>query len=164
MARGCDGQAVCYPVALNRHERHILDTTLMPAPGRADRRPGSSPAGPVYRPGSGHRRRPDRRVLPDIGRAASGQRDCSSPAQLGTPDDRGGRHQPVRAAGAGPLRIASGPDRPGHAGGDGQPARRLVGSGGRRAALGRRASGSIRASRSTSTASGRRPPAEKWAT
>jgi 5-(carboxyamino)imidazole ribonucleotide synthase len=32
VARGCDGQAVCYPVALNRHERHILDSTLVPAP------------------------------------------------------------------------------------------------------------------------------------
>ena len=32
VARGVDGRAVCYPVALNRHERHILDTTLMPAP------------------------------------------------------------------------------------------------------------------------------------
>jgi 5-(carboxyamino)imidazole ribonucleotide synthase len=32
VARGADGQAVSYPVALNRHERHILDATLMPAP------------------------------------------------------------------------------------------------------------------------------------
>jgi 5-(carboxyamino)imidazole ribonucleotide synthase len=32
VARGVDGGAACYPVALNRHERHILDTTLMPAP------------------------------------------------------------------------------------------------------------------------------------
>ena len=32
VARGVDGRAVCYPVALNRHERHILDSTLMPAP------------------------------------------------------------------------------------------------------------------------------------
>jgi 5-(carboxyamino)imidazole ribonucleotide synthase len=32
VARGFDGHAVCYPVALNHHERHILDTTLMPAP------------------------------------------------------------------------------------------------------------------------------------
>jgi 5-(carboxyamino)imidazole ribonucleotide synthase len=32
VVRGVDGRAVCYPVALNRHERHILDTTLMPAP------------------------------------------------------------------------------------------------------------------------------------
>ena len=32
VARGHDGQAVTYPVGLNRHERHILDTTLMPAP------------------------------------------------------------------------------------------------------------------------------------
>jgi 5-(carboxyamino)imidazole ribonucleotide synthase len=32
VARGVDGEAACYPVALNRHERHILDTTLMPAP------------------------------------------------------------------------------------------------------------------------------------
>ncbi len=32
VARGCDGQAVCYPAALNRHERHILDSTLAPAP------------------------------------------------------------------------------------------------------------------------------------
>jgi 5-(carboxyamino)imidazole ribonucleotide synthase len=31
VARGADGRAVCYPVALNRHERHILDSTLMPA-------------------------------------------------------------------------------------------------------------------------------------
>ena len=32
VARGADGRAVCYPAALNRHERHILDSTLMPAP------------------------------------------------------------------------------------------------------------------------------------
>lgn len=32
VARGVDGQAVTYPVGLNRHERHILDSTLMPAP------------------------------------------------------------------------------------------------------------------------------------
>jgi 5-(carboxyamino)imidazole ribonucleotide synthase len=32
VARGADGQAMSYPVALNRHERHILDATLMPAP------------------------------------------------------------------------------------------------------------------------------------
>ena len=31
-ARGVDGSAVTYPVALNRHERHILDSTVMPAP------------------------------------------------------------------------------------------------------------------------------------
>jgi 5-(carboxyamino)imidazole ribonucleotide synthase len=31
VARGCDGRAVCYPVALNRHERHILDSTMVPA-------------------------------------------------------------------------------------------------------------------------------------
>jgi 5-(carboxyamino)imidazole ribonucleotide synthase len=32
VARGADGQAMSYPVAVNRHERHILDATLMPAP------------------------------------------------------------------------------------------------------------------------------------
>ncbi len=32
VARGADGEAVTYPVAWNRHERHILDSTLMPAP------------------------------------------------------------------------------------------------------------------------------------
>jgi 5-(carboxyamino)imidazole ribonucleotide synthase len=32
VARGRDGGAVSYPVALNEHERHILDVTLMPAP------------------------------------------------------------------------------------------------------------------------------------
>jgi 5-(carboxyamino)imidazole ribonucleotide synthase len=32
VARGRDGEAVTYPVGLNRHERHILDSTLMPAP------------------------------------------------------------------------------------------------------------------------------------
>jgi 5-(carboxyamino)imidazole ribonucleotide synthase len=32
VARGADGRAVCYPVALNRHESHILDASLMPAP------------------------------------------------------------------------------------------------------------------------------------
>jgi 5-(carboxyamino)imidazole ribonucleotide synthase len=31
VARAHDGRAVCYPVGLNRHERHILDSTLMPA-------------------------------------------------------------------------------------------------------------------------------------
>ena len=32
VARGADGQVETYPVALNRHERHILDATVMPAP------------------------------------------------------------------------------------------------------------------------------------
>ncbi len=32
VARGQDGNAVAYPVGLNHHERHILDTTMMPAP------------------------------------------------------------------------------------------------------------------------------------
>lgn len=32
VARGVDGSAVTYPVALNRHEHHILDTTVTPAP------------------------------------------------------------------------------------------------------------------------------------
>jgi 5-(carboxyamino)imidazole ribonucleotide synthase len=32
VVRGADGRAACYPPALNRHERHILDSTLMPAP------------------------------------------------------------------------------------------------------------------------------------
>lgn len=32
VARGEDGQTACYPAALNRHERHILDSTVMPAP------------------------------------------------------------------------------------------------------------------------------------
>jgi 5-(carboxyamino)imidazole ribonucleotide synthase len=32
VARGHDGQAVAYPAGLNHHERHILDTTVMPAP------------------------------------------------------------------------------------------------------------------------------------
>jgi 5-(carboxyamino)imidazole ribonucleotide synthase len=32
VARGYDGRAMTYPVGLNRHERHILDATVMPAP------------------------------------------------------------------------------------------------------------------------------------
>ncbi len=32
VARGADGGAVAYPVGLNRHEQHILDATVMPAP------------------------------------------------------------------------------------------------------------------------------------
>jgi 5-(carboxyamino)imidazole ribonucleotide synthase len=32
VARSQDGAAVCYPVARNRHQRHILDDTMMPAP------------------------------------------------------------------------------------------------------------------------------------
>ena len=32
VARGQDGEARTFPVALNRHERHILDATTMPAP------------------------------------------------------------------------------------------------------------------------------------
>jgi 5-(carboxyamino)imidazole ribonucleotide synthase len=31
VVRGADGRAVTYPVGLNRHERHILDSTVMPA-------------------------------------------------------------------------------------------------------------------------------------
>jgi 5-(carboxyamino)imidazole ribonucleotide synthase len=32
VVRGADGQSATFPVALNRHDRHILDTTIMPAP------------------------------------------------------------------------------------------------------------------------------------
>lgn len=32
VARGADGQAAVFPVGLNRHHRHILDSTVMPAP------------------------------------------------------------------------------------------------------------------------------------
>jgi 5-(carboxyamino)imidazole ribonucleotide synthase len=32
VVRGVEGRAVAYPVGLNRHERHILDATAMPAP------------------------------------------------------------------------------------------------------------------------------------
>lgn len=32
VARGVDGDTRAFPVALNRHERHILDATVMPAP------------------------------------------------------------------------------------------------------------------------------------
>ncbi|HEX8200064.1 MAG TPA: ATP-grasp domain-containing protein, partial [Isosphaeraceae bacterium] len=32
VARGHDGRAAVYPVGLNRHRRHILDSTMMPAP------------------------------------------------------------------------------------------------------------------------------------
>jgi 5-(carboxyamino)imidazole ribonucleotide synthase len=32
VARGADGMASAFPVGLNRHDRHILDSTLMPAP------------------------------------------------------------------------------------------------------------------------------------
>jgi 5-(carboxyamino)imidazole ribonucleotide synthase len=32
VARGFDGHAETFPVGLNRHERHILDSTVMPAP------------------------------------------------------------------------------------------------------------------------------------
>ncbi len=32
VARGADGRALTYQVGLNRHERHILDSTVMPAP------------------------------------------------------------------------------------------------------------------------------------
>jgi 5-(carboxyamino)imidazole ribonucleotide synthase len=32
VARGIDGRAVAYPVCLNRHDRHILDATVAPAP------------------------------------------------------------------------------------------------------------------------------------
>ena len=32
VARGADGQSVSYPVCLNRHSQHILDSTILPAP------------------------------------------------------------------------------------------------------------------------------------
>jgi 5-(carboxyamino)imidazole ribonucleotide synthase len=32
VARGVDGRALAYPVCLNRHEQHILDSTVCPAP------------------------------------------------------------------------------------------------------------------------------------
>jgi 5-(carboxyamino)imidazole ribonucleotide synthase len=32
VVRGADGRAVAYPVGLNHHERHILSSTMMPAP------------------------------------------------------------------------------------------------------------------------------------
>ena len=75
VAAGPDGQAVTYPVGLNRHERHILDSTVMPAPvgpivAQEARRPGAD-----RRPGAGDGRRPDRRVLPDGRGPPAHQRD-----------------------------------------------------------------------------------------
>lgn len=32
VVRGCDGRSVAYPACLNRHYRHILDSTVLPAP------------------------------------------------------------------------------------------------------------------------------------
>ncbi len=32
VARGTDGRTITYPACLNQHDRHILDTTLIPAP------------------------------------------------------------------------------------------------------------------------------------
>ena len=43
-------RAVCYPVALNRHQRHILDSTLMPAPVGPDRRERGSRVWPSLPP------------------------------------------------------------------------------------------------------------------
>ena len=136
VARGFDGHAVCYPVALNHHERHILDTTLMPAP-----------VGPIVAQEARGLALAVAQALGTVGvltveffltagRQAPGQRNRPPPPQLGTPHDRSGRHQPVRAAGPGIVRVASGPGRPADPGGDGQFARRLVGRGRRRAALG----------------------------
>ena len=109
MARGADGRAVCYPVALNRHDRHILDSTLMPAP-----------LGPVVAQESRGLALAAAQALETVGvltveffLTADGQllvnEIAPRPAQFGALDDRGGRHQPVRAAGAGSLRLAAGP-------------------------------------------------------
>ena len=84
-----------YPVALNRHERHILDSTLMPAPvGPAVSMEARACALNVVK------------VLGTVGvltveffLTAQGdlidQRTGSPTPQLRPPDDRGGRVEPV---------------------------------------------------------------------
>ena len=42
VARAVDGGAVVYPVGMNRHERHILDSTIDARADRADRHPGGA--------------------------------------------------------------------------------------------------------------------------
>ena len=121
VARGADGRAVCYPVALNRHCAPHSRRHLHAGERRARGHPAGAAAGAGGGPGAGHDWCRDGRVLSVRGRAPPGQRDCAPAAQLGTFDDRSQRHQPVRAAGARLVRIAAGPDRPDHAGGNGQP-------------------------------------------
>ena len=71
---------------------------------RPDRHARRRTAWPWPSPGAGDGRRPDRRVLPDRRGASPGQRARPAAAQLGPPDDRGRRVEPVRAAGPRPLR------------------------------------------------------------
>ena len=80
-----------YPVGLNRHERHILDSTVMPRRPSARSCPGCPRAGPRDRPGPRHGRRANGRVLCDRRGRPARQRDRPPTPQLGTPDDRGRR-------------------------------------------------------------------------
>ena len=125
-----DGRAVCYPVALNRHERHILDATLMPAP-----------VGPIVAQEARDLALAVAQALGTVGvltveffLTADGRllvnEIAPRPHNSGHLTIEAAVDQPVRAAGAGPLRVAAGPGRPGHAGGDGQLAGRLVGQAG----------------------------------
>ena len=108
---GADGRALTYPVGLNRHERHILDSTVMPAP--------VGPASAIEARGLALA---VAEALGTVGvltveffLTADGdlarQRAGPPAAQLGAPDDRGGGVEPVRAAGSGALRPAAGVDR-----------------------------------------------------
>ncbi len=91
VARGADGEAVTFPVAFNRHERHILDSTVMPAP-----------VGPIVSQDARDLALSVAQALGTVGvltveffLTAEGQlahqRAGPSSAQLGASDDRGGR-------------------------------------------------------------------------
>ena len=111
VARGADGRAVCYPVAMNRHERHILDATTMPAA-----------VGPFVTQDAHRLALAVAQALGTIGvltveffLIADGgllvNEIAPRPHNSGHLDDRSDRCEPVRAAGAGLVRPAAGSDR-----------------------------------------------------
>ena len=136
VAKGADGRSLTYPVGLNRHERHILDSTVMPAP-----------VGPAVSRDARELALGIAQALGTVGVltveffvTASGDllvnELAPSASQLGPLDDRGRREQPVRAASSCPLRPAAGRDRPCQSRRDGQPAGRPLAARGTRLARG----------------------------
>ena len=122
VARGFDGRAVCYPVAMNRHERHILDATMMPAA-----------VGPVV---TREAHRLALAVAQAMGTVGVLTVEFFLTADGGllvneiAPRPHNSGHLTIEASVASqfdqqvraPVRLAAGLGRPDHAGGDGQPA------------------------------------------
>jgi phosphoribosylaminoimidazole carboxylase PurE protein len=124
LARDETGRVTSFPLAENTHRKGILDVSLVPARATSALRAGRR-TGRENRRSAGLHRHPGSRVLRRRG-PADDQRNGPPAAQQRPLHDRRLHHQPVRAAGARPLRPAARRGARALGSGDGQPARRPV--------------------------------------